>query len=128
MSLPQVLPGDMSNLTFTPGLYNTASAVTLNSGAVTLDAQGDPNAVFVFQIGTTLIVAGGTQVTLVNGASARNVFWQVGSSATIGVSAAYSGNIIAYTSVTLDSDATLLGRALASNGAVTMQSNKVTVP
>jgi len=126
--LPQVLPGDMSNLTFTPGLYNTASAVTLNSGAVTLDAQGDPNAVFVFQIGTTLIVAGGTQVTLVNGASARNVFWQVGSSATIGTSAAYAGNIIAYTSITLDTDATLLGRALASNGQVSMQSNKVTVP
>ena len=76
----------------------------------------------------TLIVAGGTQVTLVNGASARNVFWQVGSSATIGTSAAYAGNIIAYTSITLDTDATLLGRALASNGQVSMQSNKVTVP
>lgn len=126
--LPAVLPGDMSGLTFSPGLYKTSSAVTLNSGSVTLDAQGDPNAVFVFQIGTTLIAAGGTQVILINGAQAQNVFWQVGSSATLGVSAAFAGNLIAYTSITLDTDATLLGRALASNGAVTLESNTVTAP
>jgi len=126
--LPAVLPGDMSGLTFAPGLYKTSSAVTLNSGSVTLDGQGDPNAVFVFQIGTTLITAGGTQVILINGAQAQNIFWQVGSSATLGVSSAFVGNLIAYTSVTLDTDATLLGRALASNGAVTLESNIVTVP
>ena len=126
--LPAVLPGDMSGLTFPPGLYKTSSAVTLNSGSVTLDAQGDSNAVFVFQIGTTLIAAGGTQVILINGAQAQNIFWQVGSSATLGASTAFAGNLIAYTSITLDTNATLLGRALASNGAVTMQSNTVTVP
>jgi hypothetical protein len=125
---PAVLPTDMSGITFTPGLYNTASSVTLNSGSVTLDAQGDPNAVFVFQIGSTFTASGGTQVLLINGANANNVFWQVGSSATINGSAAWAGNIIAYASVSLGTDATLLGRAMAQNGAVTLLSNKITVP
>jgi hypothetical protein len=123
-----VLPSDMGGVTFSPGLYKTGSAVTLNAGSVYLDAQGDPNAVFVFQIGTTFTAAGGTQVILLNGASAKNVFWQVGSSATINAGAAWVGNIIAYTSITLGTDATLLGRAMASNGAVTLLSNKITVP
>jgi hypothetical protein len=123
-----VLPQDMSNITFTPGLYKTGSAVTLNSGAVYLDGQGDPNATFVFQIGTTFTAAAGTQVILVNGASAKNIFWQVGSSATINGGAAWAGNVIAYTSISLGTDATLLGRAMASNGAVTLLSNKITVP
>ena len=125
---PAVLPGDMSGITFSPGLYNTGSAVTLNSGSVTLDAQGDPNAVFVFQIGTTLTAASGTQVILVNGAQSANVFWQVGSSATINSAAAWVGNIIAYTTVTFGTDASLHGRAMASNGAVTLLSNKITIP
>ncbi len=126
--LPAVLPGDLSNLTFTPGLYNTPSAVTLNSNSVTLDAQGDPNAVFVFQIGSTLTTAAGTQVVLTGGAQAQNVFWQVGSSATLGASNAFAGNIMAYTAITLGTDTTLQGRALASNAAVTLDSNKITVP
>jgi Ice-binding-like len=125
---PAALPGDMSGLTFSPGLYNTGSAVSLNSGSVTLDAQGDPNAVFVFQIGSTLIAASGTQVILANGAQSGNVFWQVGSSATLNSSAAFVGNIIAYTTVTLGTDANLHGRAMASNGAVTLLSNKITIP
>lgn len=125
---PAVLPTDLSGLTFTPGLYNTASSVTLNSGTVTLDGQGDPNAVFVFQVGSTFTAAGGTQVILTNGASAKNVFWQVGSSATINASSAWAGNIIALASISLNTDATLLGRAMARNGAVTLLSNKITVP
>jgi len=128
LALPAALPADMSGITFTPGLYKTGSSVTLNSGSVFLDAQGDSNAAFVFQIGTTLIIAGGTQVILLNGAQAGNIFWQVGSSATLNSAAAFQGNIIAYTTVTMGTDATLHGRALASNGSVTMQSNKVTVP
>ncbi len=126
--LPAVLPTDMGGITFGPGLYNTASAVTLNSGSVTLDAQGDPNAVFVFQIGSTFTAGVGTQVILVNGANANNVFWQVGSSATINGSAAWAGNIIAYASISMGTDATLNGRAMAQNGAVTLLSNKITVP
>ncbi len=125
---PAVLPTDMAGITFTPGLYSTASAVTLNSGSVTLDAQGDPNAVFVFQIGSTFTAAGGTQVLLINGANAKNVFWKVGSSATINGTAAWAGNILAYASISFGTDATLAGRALAQNGAVTLLSNKVTVP
>jgi hypothetical protein len=125
---PAVLPLDLSNLTFTPGLYSTSSTVTLNSGSVTLDAQNDPNAVFVFQIGSTFTAAGGTQVLLVNGASAKNVFWQVGSSATINGAAAWQGNIMAYASVSFGTDASLVGRALAENGSVTLLSNKITVP
>lgn len=123
-----VLPTDMSGITFSPGLYKTASAVTLNSGAVTLDGQGDPNAVFVFQIGSTFTAAGGTQVILTNGAAAKNVFWQVGSSATINTSAAWAGNIISLASISMGTDATLLGRAMARNGAVTLLSNKITAP
>jgi len=125
---PAVLPGDLSNLTFTPGLYITASTVTLNTGAVTFDAQGDPNAVFIFQIGSTLTSAAGTQVILINGANAANIFWQVGSSATLGASGTFAGNILAYTSISIGTDTTLQGRALASNGTVTMLSNKVAVP
>lgn len=128
LALPASLPGDMSNLTFTPGVYKTGSGVTLNSGSLFLDAQGDPNAAFVFQIGTTLIFAGGTQVTLLNGAQAGNIFFQVGSSATINGAAAIQGNIIAYTTITFGTDASLHGRAMASNGSVTLQSNKITVP
>lgn len=125
---PAVLPSDLSGITFTPGLYSTSSTVTLNSGSVTLDGQGDPNAVFIFQIGSTFNAAGGTQVLLVNGASAANVFWQVGTSATINGAAAWQGNILAYASISLGTDATLHGRALAENGAVTLLSNKITVP
>ncbi len=126
--LPAVLPTDLSNITFTPGLYSTASTVTLNSGTVTLDGQGDPNAVFIFQIGSTFNAAGGTQVVLINGASPANVFWQVGTSATIGGAAQWQGNILAYASISFGTDATLQGRALAENGAVTLLSNKITTP
>jgi hypothetical protein len=118
----------MSNLTFTPGLYKTASSVSLNSGTLTLDAQGDPHAVFVFQIGSTLTVGSGTQVVLANGASAANVFWNVGSSATINGTAAWDGNVLASASISFGTDATLVGRALAQTGAVTLLSNQVTVP
>jgi len=128
LALPAALPADMSNLTFTPGVYKTGSGVTLNSGSLFLDAQGDPNASFVFQIGTTLIFAGGTQVTLLNGAQAGNIFFQVGSSATINSAAAIQGNIIAYTTISFGTDASLNGRAMAQNGSVTLQSNKITVP
>jgi hypothetical protein len=129
-SLPATLPGDLSNLTFTPGLYVApgAGAVTLNSGSVTLDAQGDPSAVFIFQMATTFTAAGGTQVLLVNGASAKNVFWQVGSSATLTGNAAWQGNVMAAASMSFGLNASLIGRALAENGAVTLLSNKITVP
>ena len=83
---------------------------------------------FIFQIGSTFTAAGGTQVVLINGASPNNVFWQVGASATIGGAAQWQGNILAYASISFGTDATLQGRALAENGAVTLLSNKITTP
>ena len=123
-----VLPGDMSGMTFTPGLYKTSSTVMLSAGNVTLDAQGDVNAVFIFQVASTLTTIGGTHVVLAGGAQAKNVFWQTGSSATLGTNSIFKGTIMALQSVTLQTGATLEGRALARNGAVSLDSNPVTAP
>ena len=119
--------GDLAGRTLTPGVYTSASSLGL-SGALTLDAQGDPNAVFVFQAGSSLIVGSSSQVNLIGGAQACNVYWQVGSSATIGTGAAFVGNILALTSITMTTGATLQGRALARNGAVTLDTNTITSP
>ncbi|MFL6300126.1 MAG: ice-binding family protein [Terriglobales bacterium] len=123
------LPGDISGLTFTPGVYKNASSVGLlsSAGAVTLNGLGDANAVFIFQIGSSLTTATSSQVILSGGTQAKNVFWQVGSSATLGTSSTFNGNIVALTSITLTNGATLNGRALARNGAVSLDSNPVTV-
>jgi hypothetical protein len=123
-----VLPGDLSGLTFTPGLYTNASTVMLSAGNVTLDALGDVNGVFIFQIGSTLTTIGSTQVVLAGGAQAKNVYWQVSSSATLGTNSIFQGNILSLESITLDTGATLTGRALARNGAVALDSNTVTAP
>ena len=123
-----VLPGELSGLTFTPGVYKTSSTVSLTSGTVTLDAQGNENAVFIFQVGSTLTTLGSTQVLLSGRAQAKNVFWQVGSSATLGTNSAFQGTILSLESITLDTGASLHGRALARNGAVTLDSNAVTAP
>jgi hypothetical protein len=125
---PQVLPGEMSGVTFTPGIYKTSSTTMLSSGNVTLNGQGDANAVFIFQIGSTLTTLGATQVVLSGGTQAKNVFWQVGSSATLGTTSIFAGTIMALTSITLDTGASLQGRALARNGAVTLDSNVITDP
>jgi hypothetical protein len=95
---------------------------------VTLDARGNANAVFIFQIGSTLTTIGSTQVVLAGSAQAKNVFWQVGSSATLGTSSIFMGTIMALQSITVDTGATLTGRALARNGAVTLDSNTITAP
>jgi hypothetical protein len=123
-----VLPGDLSGLTFAPGVYKTSSTVQLSAGNVTLDAQGNQDAVFIFQVGSTLTTLGSTQVILTGNAQAKNVFWQVGSSATLGTNSAFSGTILSLQSITLDTGASLHGRALARNGAVTLDSNAVTAP
>lgn len=123
-----VLPGNLSGLTFPPGLYTNSSTVMLTAGNVTLDAQGNANAVFIFQVGSTLTTIGSTQVILAGGAQAKNVFWQVSSSATLGTNSIFQGTILSLQSITLDTGATLTGRALARNGAVTLDSNTVTAP
>ena len=117
--------GDLAGRTLTSGVYTSASTLGL-SGQLTLDAQGNPNAVFIFQAGSSLIVGSSSQVILIGGAQACNVYWQVGSSATLGTASAFVGNIMALTSITMTTGATLQGSALARNGAVTLDTNTIT--
>lgn len=123
----QTVSADLAGTTLVSGVYTSASSMGL-SGALTLDAAGDPDAVFVFQVGSALTVAAGSQVLLTNGAQACNVIWQVGSSATIGTGAAFRGTVIALTDITMVTGATVEGRLLARNGAVTLDTNVVTRP
>jgi hypothetical protein len=133
----QVLPGNMGGLTFTPGLYVNSTSVLLSGSGpgnnVTIDAQGDPNAVFIFKMGSTLTTAPGSHVILAGGAKAGNIFWQVGSSATIDTTNIFKGNVLAAISITLKTGAVVEGRLFAGSdgtpsGAVTLDSNTVTVP
>jgi hypothetical protein len=117
---------DLSGQTFLPGVRTASSSLLLSSGSVTLDAQGDPNAVFIFQIASTLITGSSTSVALVNGAQACNVFWQVGSSATLGTGTRFVGTIMASASITANTAATIHGRLLAQTAAVTMDTNTIT--
>ncbi|TVQ61516.1 MAG: DUF3494 domain-containing protein [Phycisphaerales bacterium] len=124
LSPTQNLTGtDLGGLTLTPGVYFFASSAGL-TGNLTLDAQGDPDAQFVFQIGSTLTTATDSSVSFINDADGCNVFWQVGSSATLGVRTDFTGTIIALAAVTLTTDATIThGRAIALTESVTMDSN-----
>ena len=117
--------GDLGGQTLAPGLYKSTSTLAI-TGDLTLDANGDPNAVFIFQIGSALTVTTGRRVVLIGGAKAANVFWQVGSSATLGTYSALKGTVMAYASITIATGATLDGRALAQVAAVTLDSNAVT--
>jgi len=119
------VPTDIGNSTRGPGVYcfNSSGAIT---GPLTLDAGGNANAVFIFRTASTLITASSASVLLINGAQACNVFWRVGSSATLGTNTTFVGNILALTSITLNTGATVQGRALAQNGAVTLDSNTLT--
>jgi hypothetical protein len=117
--------GDLSGQTLAPGLYKSTSTIAI-TGDLTLDGKGDPNAVFIFQVGSALTVATGGRVVLTNGATAANVYWQVGSSATLGTYSAFKGTIMAYASITITTGAKLDGRALAENAAVTPDTNTVT--
>jgi hypothetical protein len=122
---PVSVSGDLGGQTLTPGVYKSSSSLGL-TGDVTLDAQGDPSAVFIFQVGSTLTTASSSRVVLTNGAAACNVFWQIGSSATLGTNSSFKGTILALTSITLTTGANVEGRTLARNGAVTMDHNTIT--
>jgi len=117
--------GDVVGQTLTTGVYKSSSSLAV-SGDVTLDAQGNPDAVFIFQISSTLTTGSGSRVVLANGAKACNVFWQVGSSATLGTNSVFKGNILALTSITITTGVNLEGRALARNGAVTLDADVIT--
>ncbi len=126
-----VLTADIGGQTLPAGVYKTTSAQpTLGiTGNLTLDGGGDPNSTWIFQVVSSLTTAAGnSHVILINGATAHNVFWQIGSSATLGTNTIFAGTIMAKASITLTTGATLNGRALAENGAVTLDSNPVNVP
>ena len=118
---------DLGGKTLVPGVYCFSSSAQL-TGARTLDAGGDPSAVWVFKTGSTLTTASNASVLLTKGGQPCNVFWQVGSSATLGTGTSFVGSILALTSITLTTSANVSGRALARNGAVTLDSNTVTAP
>jgi hypothetical protein len=120
--------GNLGGQTLAPGLYKSTSDLSITSGDLTLDAQGDGEAVFLFQAASTLTTTAGRQVILTNGAKAANVYWQVGSSATLGTTSAFQGTIMADQAVTLETGATLNGRALARIAAVSLDSNTIVKP
>lgn len=115
---------DLGNRTLTPGAYRYSSDAQL-TGPLTLDAQGDPNAQFIFEIASALTTAPASSVVLINGASPCNVYWQVGSSATLDTTTAFQGNLMALTSISLNNGATVNGRLLARNGQVSLINNVV---
>ncbi len=122
------IPTELGGTTVTPGVYNSPAGTFGITGTLTLDAQGDPNAVFIFQAASTLITASASNVALVNGAQASNVYWVVGSSATLGTYSIIQGNVMAQASITVTTGVTVDGRALARAAAVTLDSDTITVP
>jgi hypothetical protein len=120
------ITADLGGTTLAPGVYCSTSSVGV-TGTVTLDGQGDANARFVIKAASSLTTAG--SVALINGAQAKNVWWHVGSSATLGTGSAWKGNIVALTSITLNDNANMLGRALARNGGISLGTNNfITLP
>ena len=125
---PISVSGNLGGRTLAPGLYKSTSSLAISSGDLTLDARGNANAVFIFQMASTLTTSSGRAVILSGGAKASNVFWQVGSSATLGTTSAFKGTIMADQSISLNTGAKLNGRALARIGAVTLAGNAVVRP
>jgi len=123
-----MLAGNLGGLTLAPGLYKSTSSLEISSGDLTLDAQGDASAVYIFEMASTLITTTGRKVILAGGAQAANIYWQVGSSATLGVSSVFKGNILALASITVSTGASVDGRLLARTAAVTLDGNAVVRP
>jgi methionine-rich copper-binding protein CopC len=119
---PATVAGDQGGKTLAPGIYKSNTSLLIQAGDLTLNAQGDPNAVWIFQIGSSFTTVGGAggSIILSGGAKAENIFWQVGSSATIGDNTKFKGNVLALTSITMNSNAEIVGRMLVLNGAVVM--------
>jgi hypothetical protein len=130
LNVVNIPTGELGGLTLAPGLYRSGiSSFAISSTDLTLDAQGDANAVFLFQMpSSTFTMLSGRKVILAGGAKAANIFWQVGSSATLGTTSVMQGTILASASITLDTGAVLNGRALTQIAAVTLDSNTVTRP
>jgi hypothetical protein len=122
------VPVELGGTTKTAGVYDSPAGTFGITGTLTLDAQGDPGAVFIFKTASTLITASASGVNLINGAQAGNVFWQVGSSATLGTHSTIRGTVMALASITVTTGVTIDGRVLARTAAVTLDSNTITNP
>jgi hypothetical protein len=121
------LSGNIGGLTLTPGLYKSTSSLAISSGDLTFDAKGNANAVFIIQIASSFTTTSGRKVILSGGASAANIYWQIGSSATFGTTSVLKGTFMVMQSITFNTGATLDGRALARIGGITMAGNTIVV-
>ena len=120
---------NLGGQTLAPGLYKSTSSLSVSSGDLTLDAQGDGSAIFIFQMASTLTTTAGRQVILLaGGAKSANVFWQVGTSATFGSTSSFQGTVMADQAITMNSGATINGRVLARIAAVALDSNVIVKP
>jgi hypothetical protein len=122
------IPVELGGTTRTPGVYESPAGTFGITGTVTLDAQGSANAVFIFKAASTLITASASSVNLINGARASNVFWQVGSSATLGTYSILRGNVMALASITVTTGVTIDGRVMARTAAVTLDTDTISRP
>jgi hypothetical protein len=119
---------ELGGQTLVAGVYSSASGTFSMTGTLVLDGENNPNAVFIFQADSTLITAATANIALINGAQASNIFWKVGSSATLGAASTFRGTILAHTSITLGNGVTVDGRLLAGAGAVTLDNATITKP
>ena len=124
---PISLSGNIGGQTLYPGLYKSTSSLSISSGDLTIDAKGDSTAIFIFQIASTLTTTSGRKIILAGNANPNNIFWQVGTSATIGSTSAFYGTIMANEAISFKTGATLTGRALARIAAVTLDSNVIVI-
>jgi uncharacterized repeat protein (TIGR01451 family) len=128
-SVDATIPTELGGTIEAPGVYNSAAGTfSITTGTLTLDAEGDPNAIFIFQAASTLDTAAASNVSLIDGAQASNVFWVVGTAVTIGANSSFQGNILAHTSITVQTGATIFGRALAIGTTVTLDTDTITTP
>jgi hypothetical protein len=125
---PVTVSGNLGGRTLVPGLYKSTSSLAISSGDLTLDAQGKTGAVFIFQMGSSFTMTTGRRIVMTNGASAGNVFWAVGSSATLGTKCSFHGNLLVHQSISLGTGSVVRGRLLAETGAVTMEGNIIVKP
>lgn len=123
-----LLSGNLGGLTLTPGLYKSTGSLEISSGALTFDAKGNADAVFIIQIASTLNTASGTQIILSGGAKAANIFWQVGTSATLGTTSVFKGTILADQSISLNTGAVVDGRLMARIAGITLAGNTIVKP
>jgi len=129
--IPVIMAGDQGGNVLLPGIYKSVSSILIQNGDLILDAQGDSTAVWIFQVGSSLTSIGGVggNVKLRRGAQAKNIFWQISTSATLGANTSFKGNLMALTSITLNTGASITGRLLARNAAVTLTgTNIITKP